>query len=214
MRRPLGTRFTPAVSSLALASMIMLLIPQHVHASENANKKTTFTFSGVALSEASHKSHVSSRMVVLTPETKKEEAQPSSPTATVPVLREVSVKPTVTAPTPVLAQLPTEHAPEAVNTGKTQQVTISSYTSSPEETMGNPFITASGQHVHMGTAAWNGMPFGTQFTIPELSGDLVYTVEDRGSMRVMGTHTVDLWRPTKSEAYAIGRRPATVHFIQ
>lgn len=190
---------------LTLIALVFVLNPQAVRASENANQHQTLVFSGVVGDDvtvhSAQSSTLGASMIPETPERK--------PQRNYTVTKEKAKAPSNTV---VATKNPPKSTPTP-STG-TLAVTISSYTSTVEECDSSPFITASGSHVHMGTAAWNGMPFGTKFTIPEISGDLVYTVEDRGSMRVMGTHTVDLWRPTKAEAFAIGRRPATVVFVE
>src|SRR3990167_3738336 len=75
------------------------------------------------------------------------------------------------------------------------------YTSSVEETDGNPNITASGSKTHWGTIADNSLPFGTLVKI-EGFGDKVFRVEDRGG----NAFDIDIWMPTKAKAYQHGRR--------
>ncbi len=86
---------------------------------------------------------------------------------------------------------------------------MTAYSSSPDETSGNPFITASGKRVHWGTAASNRYAFGTRFKIPSMYGDKVFIVEDRGGFG----HHFDLWFPSKAKAIQFGRRHAKVIFL-
>lgn len=193
---------------LTLLALVFVVFPQErVYASENVNKNEKLVFAGSLLDEVEQEGastpFVQSAMIPETPEPK--------PTRDYTIQKQTRVYASATTNT-TTSTIKKPASSSGLAPGQ-RVVTISSYTSSPEETMGNPFITASGAHVHMGTAAWNGVPFGTQFKIPELTGDLIYTVEDRGSMSVMGTHTVDLWRPTKAEAYAIGRRQVVIEII-
>lgn len=185
----LGSVSDTSVWTLALLAIVAVFLPQTVHASENIHKTEAFEFSGVYNpSDETTTTMAVAPMITTT--------QISKPVQT-KTTKTVQPRPsTIKNPPPTVAPL---------KTGE-MFVSVSSYTSSPEETSGNPFITASGARVHLGTAAWNGVPFGTKFMLPEISGDLVYTVEDRGSMRVMGTTTIDVWRETKAEAFAIGRR--------
>lgn len=91
-------------------------------------------------------------------------------------------------------------------------VTISGYSSREEETDSTPFITASGSQVREGVAAANWLPLGTQFRIPELFGDIVFTVEDRMHKRF--SDRVDIWFSTTEEAIRFGVQKARIEVIQ
>ena len=82
---------------------------------------------------------------------------------------------------------------------------MTAYSSTYDQTWGNPFITASGTTVHEGTIAANCLKFGTKVKIPELFGDRVFTVEDRLAAR-MGCGVVDVWMPDRQSALAFGNR--------
>src|SRR3989344_4334376 len=58
-------------------------------------------------------------------------------------------------------------------------VTITAYSSRPEETDSTPFIAASGKRVFDGMVAANWLPLGTKVRIPELYGNKIFVVEDR-----------------------------------
>lgn len=89
------------------------------------------------------------------------------------------------------------------NTFKTLKVTVTAYSSTPDQTDDTPFITASGKHVADGIIANNMLPFGTKVTIPGLYGDKVFTVEDRMASYKSNYH-IDIWMPTRSEALKFG----------
>lgn len=82
---------------------------------------------------------------------------------------------------------------------KTINLTVTAYSSSPDECSGNPFITASGEHVKDGTVAHNYLPFGTKVRFPEVFGNKIFTVEDRLAPH-KGYYLVDIWLPSKQEA--------------
>jgi 3D (Asp-Asp-Asp) domain-containing protein len=78
---------------------------------------------------------------------------------------------------------------------------VTAYSSSPDETWGDPFITASGREVHDGLVACpRKFPFGTRFRI----GSRVYTCWDRMHKRF--DHRFDIWKPSKDEALQFGKQ--------
>lgn len=80
-------------------------------------------------------------------------------------------------------------------------VTVTAYSSTPDQCSGNPFITASGARVHPGTLACNFLPFGTKVRFPEYS-KRIFIVEDR-----MGySERADIWFTSRSEALKFGKR--------
>lgn len=95
------------------------------------------------------------------------------------------------------------HAAEEIATSTVSYiVTLTAYSSAPEETDDTPFITASNTRTRDGIVATNFLPFGTKIKIPEYFGDKVFTVEDRMHRRKEGF--VDIWMPTKSAALKFG----------
>ncbi len=84
----------------------------------------------------------------------------------------------------------------------TVYVFVTAYSSDPEETDEDPFITASGSFVHWGTAATNFLPFGTKIQIPEIFGDEVFIIKDR--MHRSRRYVVDIWHPSKEGAVNFG----------
>ena len=93
----------------------------------------------------------------------------------------------------------------------TRKVWLTAYTSTPEETDDTPFITASGLPTGDGIAAANFLPFGTQFRVPKLFGNKVFTIQDR--MHPRKVNFVDLWVTTKEQAYKIGIRQIDIEII-
>lgn len=94
--------------------------------------------------------------------------------------------------------------------GRTITVKLTGYCSDPictgEWAYLNPGITASGTVAKYGTiAAPPSIPFGTKMKI-EGYGDMIFTVEDRGSAVVYedGIYVIDMWMPTYEQAYAVG----------
>lgn len=85
---------------------------------------------------------------------------------------------------------------------------VTAYSSSPDETWGDPLITASGREVHDGVIACpRRFPFGTQFRI----GSRVYTCWDRLHERF--DHRFDIWKPSKDEALRFGRQVLEVEAL-
>lgn len=89
---------------------------------------------------------------------------------------------------------------------------VTAYSSTPDQTFGNPFITASGTHVHPGTFALNGIPFGTKLRIPDYFGDRIFIVEDRMHSRYSSYHG-DIWMESRGEAIQWGVRRVRVEFV-
>lgn len=102
----------------------------------------------------------------------------------------------------VLARLP--DIPRR-NARRTLWLTVTAYSSSVDETDGDPFTTASGTHVHDGTLAHNTLPIGTRVRFPEKFGDKIFTVEDRLNARY-GPYMADMWMLSKAEAKQWGAR--------
>ena len=89
----------------------------------------------------------------------------------------------------------------AVDPAKRFRAEVTAYSSSPDETWGDPFITASGREVFDGLVACpRRFPFGTRFRI----GSRIYACWDRLHERY--DHRFDIWKPSKQEALQFGRR--------
>lgn len=96
---------------------------------------------------------------------------------------------------------------------KTSVVVITAYSSTPDQTSGDPFITACGSRVHEGTFAMNGIPFGTKLRIPDYFGDKIFVVEDRMSARY-SSNRGDIWMETREQAKQWGVRTVRVEFVK
>ncbi len=88
------------------------------------------------------------------------------------------------------------------------KVTITAYSSTHDQTDGDPFTTASGKQVVDGIVAANFLEFGTKIKIPELFGDKVFVVEDRMARR--HNYRIDIWFPNRSQAKQFGIQEAEV----
>jgi len=81
-------------------------------------------------------------------------------------------------------------------------MTVTGYSSSPDETDETPFITANNSFVRDGVAASNVLPFGTKIKIPSLFGDKIFVVEDRMNPRYR--ENIDIWFESKQDALDFG----------
>jgi len=96
---------------------------------------------------------------------------------------------------------------------KTIKVTVTAYSSTPDQTDDTPFITASGEHVRAGIIANNMLPFGTKVIIPQLYGNQVFVVEDRMNKSKSDYH-IDIWMPTKTMALDFGAKTAEIQVLE
>jgi len=88
---------------------------------------------------------------------------------------------------------------------KIMYLTVTAYSSSRDETDGDPFTTASGEKVKDGIIAHNLLPFGTKVRFPEVFGGKIFTVEDRLNPR-HGQYIADIWMPSKQLAKQWGAK--------
>lgn len=94
----------------------------------------------------------------------------------------------------------------------TRWVTLTAYSSTVDQTDGDPFTTASGAKVHDGVIAMNGVPFGTKVRFPEVYGDKVFTVLDRMNARY-GSTIADQWMETREAAIQWGARVVKMEIL-
>lgn len=93
--------------------------------------------------------------------------------------------------------------------GKKMDILVTGYSSTPDQCWGNPFITASGARVHVGTMACPPeYPFGTKI---EIDGMGTYVCEDRGGA-IKGNH-FDMWFESRGEALQWGKRVVEARII-
>jgi 3D (Asp-Asp-Asp) domain-containing protein len=87
--------------------------------------------------------------------------------------------------------------------------TVTAYSSSPDETWGDPFITASGRRVFDGLVACpRAFPFGTMVII----GGRTYHCYDRLHRKY--DNRFDIWMSTKNAALDFGKRRLLVEVVE
>jgi len=111
------------------------------------------------------------------------------------------------AETPIVALRPLGDVRLRIN------VTATAYSSTPDQTDSDPFITSSGKHVRHGTLALSRdllplLPFGTKVWLLVGRQAAEFTVED--TMGPSAKMAVDVWMETREQANKFGRRPAVV----
>lgn len=99
------------------------------------------------------------------------------------------------------------HLPQTADrpASRTRWITLTAYSSTPDQTDGDPFTMASGQRVYDGAIAMNGVRFGTKVRFPEIYGNKVFTVLDRMNARY-GENIADQWMETREAAIQWGAR--------
>ena len=102
-------------------------------------------------------------------------------------------------------------APEPIQapeqTVRTYTISVTAYSSTPDQTDDTPFTTANGQTVRDGIIATNFLPFHTRVRFPQLFGDKVFTVEDRMNKRY--ATRADIWMESREAAIKFGLKRAT-----
>ena len=78
------------------------------------------------------------------------------------------------------------------------KITVTAYSSTVDQTDGDPFTTASGTKVRDGVIATNFLPMGTKVRFPEKYGDKIFVVEDR--MHPRHQYMADIWMPSRQMA--------------
>lgn len=103
----------------------------------------------------------------------------------------------------VLTQVSSLEAQSPLEAGyQTITVTLTGYSSTPDQTDETPFITASNTEARDGVVASNFLSFGTKIRIPELFGDKIFVVEDRMHSRF--DDRIDIWFPSRKLAEEFG----------
>jgi len=85
---------------------------------------------------------------------------------------------------------------------KTMYVTVTAYSSTKDQTDGNPFLTGLGTPVRDGIIAANFLPIGTVVRFPDKFGEKIFVVEDR--MHEKYGLQVDIWISEQEEAKKFG----------
>ena len=87
-------------------------------------------------------------------------------------------------------------------------VTVTAYSSTPDQTDDTPFHTATGEHVYWGGVAANSLAFDSRVRFPGYHNDEMFRVNDRMHRRF--SDRIDIWFPTRAEATAWGKRRVEV----
>lgn len=95
----------------------------------------------------------------------------------------------------------------------TRRITVTAYSSTPDQTDDSPFITASGVWVYDGIVASNFLAFGTKVRFPELFRDKVFTVDDKMNERFTNTR-VDIWFPDRESAKEFGIKETVMEILE
>ncbi|MDP2641504.1 MAG: hypothetical protein Q8P39_03165 [Candidatus Yanofskybacteria bacterium] len=95
---------------------------------------------------------------------------------------------------------------------RTVNVFVTAYNSLPEQTNGDPFITASGERTRHGIVAANFLPLGTKIRLPAIYGERVFIVTDRMHPRMQGY--VDIWFEDYSEAIQFGKQRTYIEVLR
>ena len=90
-------------------------------------------------------------------------------------------------------------------------VFITAYSSTVDQTDSTPFTTASGTRVRDGVVAANWLPIGTKVKIPALFGDKIFVVEDR--MAHKNREKLDIWFASTTAALKFGVKYARVEIL-
>lgn len=93
-----------------------------------------------------------------------------------------------------------------------KKVIATAYSSTPDQTDGDPFITASGAYVYDGVLANNSLAFGTKVKIPEIFNDKIFIVEDRMNERFDGNR-IDIWFPDRASAKQFGVKETIIEIL-
>lgn len=106
----------------------------------------------------------------------------------------------------------TKQVKEVIVQKKINRVTVTAYSSTPDQTDNSPFVTANGTYVYDGIVACNFLPFDTKVKFPEMYGDKIFIVEDR--MAKKNSHKMDIWMPSRSLALQFGVKSLAFEIIE
>jgi len=115
----------------------------------------------------------------------------------------------VRAEKPAAAKPAVQNKPAAAN--RVIYVTVTAYSSTPDQTDDTPFVTANGTRVRDGIIAANFLRFGTKVKFPDYSGDKIYEVTDRMNERY--PNRADIWMETREEAIQFGLRTLKMEIL-
>ena len=99
---------------------------------------------------------------------------------------------------------------------KTYQITVTAYSSTPDQTDSTPCITANGfdlcAHDQEDIIAANFLPFGAKVRIPEYFGNRIFTVQDRMNARYY--YRADIWFKNRQDAINFGAPYTAVEIVE
>lgn len=100
---------------------------------------------------------------------------------------------------------------------RTRPVVATAYSSTIDQTDGDPCTTASGlnvcKHNRQNILAANFLPLGTRVRLPELYGGKVFIIHDRMNARYRNGR-VDIWMRTRQDARAFGVKRSTLEIVE
>lgn len=111
--------------------------------------------------------------------------------------------------TPGVAPSSVPVIPGPVRKGSAFRVVATAYSSTPEQTDGDPYITASGARVNAATVAANFLPLGTHIRYQ----GRIYIVQDRMNSRYDGRAIIDIWHPSTQAARQFGARVIEIEIV-
>lgn len=95
---------------------------------------------------------------------------------------------------------------------KTFYLTVTAYSSTPDQTDSSPFITASGERVRDGIIAYNYLPFGTRVRFPEVFPGKTFIVQDR-LREGASVYLADIWMHTREDAKQWGAKVLKIEVL-
>lgn len=119
----------------------------------------------------------------------------------------------LTPAVPLAQVVPVKKPAQTYKVAKVKTVVMTAYSSTRDQTDGDPYTTASGAKVRDGIIAMNGVPFGTKIRIPEKFGSKVFVVQDRMHARY-GSSRADIWMKTRNAAKQWGVRRVKVEILK
>ena len=81
-------------------------------------------------------------------------------------------------------------------------LTVTAYSSTPDQTDGSPYTTGWITPVRDGAVAANFLALGTRVRFPDYFGDKIFVVEDRMNVRYL--YRADVWMPSRAQAKQFG----------
>lgn len=116
---------------------------------------------------------------------------------------------------PIIKDAKKNTRPTRVLPGEYANLTVTAYSSTPDQTDGDPCTTANGfnvcRHNTENVIAANFLPFGTRVRFPEAFGDRIFIVQDRMNARY--TRRADIWMKSRTSARKFGVQRLTMEIV-